>query len=218
MNRYTKLIQAYRQKLSERSMPEILNAVISKARSSLYGNDLYILFERGLELEEAALSRRFKGELKLLRKDSVDITQFERYFLSEIHNIKHLFSLDLYCFVVTRDGDVVALVWFADKDFYDDEIDYYFKAESGGLYQFFGLIHPRFRRTSISHDILRFAWDYFREKGHKKVSCTVVNSNQVSLKLHKRLNFIDTGLRVRCRHFLWWKRSVLEDDAGKRVA
>ncbi len=199
-------------------MPEILNKIARKAGSFVYGNQQNIIFERGLELDEESLSRRFDGELKLLRKDDVDITQFERYFSDDMKIIKHMFSLDLYCFAMIHDGDVVAQVWFADKDFYAGEVDFHFKVKPKELYEFFGIIHPKFRRTSISHDVLKFAWDYFRERGYEKVLCYVASWNVISLKLHRRLNFTDTGLRIRCQHFLWWKRSYLEDSSGNAVS
>ncbi len=175
-----------------------------------YEKQNLILFERELEsLPLRKASGKFKCDLKIYQNE-VDFNKFKKYFAEDLDDIKHMFSTGIYCAVAEKAGDIVAFMLFADKDYYEREINYLFPIKKDQIYQFAGVIHPDFRRTSISYDILKYCWDYCIEKGYASVYCYVDETNRISLNFHKRLKFNEMGKKIIYTRLLNHKKSVLQ--------
>ncbi len=175
-----------------------------------YEKQNLIMLERELKpLPLRKASGKFKGHMKLYQKE-VSFNKFKRYFEEDLVDIEYLFSLGLYCAVMEKAGNVVAYMWYADSDYYEREINFLFSLKKNQIYQFAGIIHPDFRRTSISYDVLKYSWDYFIEKGYTSVFCNVEEKNKSSLRLHKKLNFSEMGEVIIYTRLLNHKKSVLK--------
>lgn len=125
-----------------------------------------------------------------------DLVKTEKYLSKYTENYYELLEAGCKAFggFDKESGDIIAIVCFADKDFYDKHyLKCLFPVGPRQIYQFAGELALPFRGRPISIQILKAAWNYFEGKGKTETYASVDIDNITAVRYHFHLGFKEMG-------------------------
>lgn len=173
-----------RKALHEKGFLGFVLFVIQKIiQKFIYKRQSIVFLKRDLSLKirKYRTSKRWH-EREFTRED---IPLCDKHFLRFKSDYNDLFDLDLKAFAAfeTETQNVIAIVWYSDKDFYDQHyLHQTFPVADGQVFQFAGEVSEPYRNTQISATVVSYAWEYWNSKGKTELVATVDTTNSPSIR------------------------------------
>ncbi len=148
-----------------------------------------------------------------------DIPKCRAHFGQYIPDYIDLFNdgLKSYAAYETETNNVVGIIWYADSDFYDKHyLRCKFSVEPHQVLQVAAEVSLPYRNTTISVDIMRFAWAYWEEQGKDEVFCYTDVSNAPSLRVQFHLHWEEMGRLIHIHRLFGYQWQKMESYSGER--
>lgn len=163
-----------------------------------------------LELDLAKPQRNFRKSKQWHCREMTlqDLPACQTHFGNYVQVYKDFFAEGFYAYAgfCTETGDVIGIVWYADKDYHDTH--YYgctFPVKKNQVFQYAGEVAAEFRNRHISAETCQVAWSELADRGMKSVYTTVDHTNTPSLRLLFHLGFEEIGETIEMHELLGFK-------------
>ena len=168
-------------------------------RKFIYKHQNIVFLNRDLSLE----MRRYKDSKRWHAREFTrdDIPLCCEYFQRFKSDYNDLFDRGLTAFAAyeTESGNMIAIAWYADKDFYDQHyLHQTFPVLDHQVFQLAGEIAKPYRNTQVSISVIKMAWEYWKLQGKIELTTTVDTLNKASIRYLFHLGWEETG---KIQHF-----------------
>ncbi len=184
----------------EKGLVELLVFIIQKlTKKFIYKRQSIVFLKRDLSLT----TRKYRTSKRWLEREFTrdDISLCNEHFQRFKSDYNDLFDLDLKAFAAfeTETENVIAIVWYSDKDFYDQHyLRETFTVSENQVFQFAGEVSEPYRNTQISATVVKLAWEYWNSKGKSELVATVDTTNSPSIRYMFHLGWEEMG---KIQHF-----------------
>ncbi|MBV1921119.1 MAG: hypothetical protein KUG73_10595 [Pseudomonadales bacterium] len=202
----------------EKGFFEFVSLVALKLiRKLIYKRQSIVFLNRDLSLE----MRKYKSSKRWYAREFTrnDIPLCRDHFQRFESDYNDLFDLNLNAFAAfeTETDQMIAIAWYADKDFYDQHyLHQTFTVSDHQVFQFAGEVSEPYRNTQISISVIKIAWEYWKAQGKTELTTTVDTLNNASIRYLFHLGWTETG-KIQHFHQLFryrWQR--MEHYNGER--
>lgn len=188
------------RKIRERGLARVAWDAVARR---VYRRVESVYFERDL----SPLKRRYRLRegMSVRHAPTLSEAACRKHFEAHWEVYKRLLGDGLTPIVALDEGNVVAITWFAERDYYDADIyNYRFPVEPDQVYQFAGELAEPYRRRagSIPAAVLDTGWAHFREQGKKRTYAISDVANVASQRLHINTGFHEVGRKLVTRTIL----------------
>lgn len=213
------MITKIKSKIDQIIAKGIIKTIKDFVRYHIYLYAEIVILERDLSLPTKKYKTKKQFNVQILTKES-DLSIYEDQLSSQkLQVFSDHFHDGCLCVICLADKEIASYVWISTKDFYDKHLyKYNFKIKEKCIYQFDGLVFPKFRGTPVVLLIQQRAWEYYLEKRYLKTICAIDTYNLPSLRLHLRLGFKETGEVVIFRKLFFYKWSKKEIYTGQYLS
>ena len=174
-----------------------------------------------LELDFNKPQKKYKKstlwESRQLTED--DLPACKKYFSNQVNIFQEFLDLGYYSYAgfCTKTGDVIAIIWFADKEYYDKYYyEYSFPVKTGQVFQFAAEVAKPFRNKHVSVEISQLGWSEMQKKGINSSYCTVNESNTPSLRIQFHMGFEEIGTMLTMHELFKFKWFTQENYNNTR--
>lgn len=194
-----------------------VSGLIQKAfRKLVYKRTNIILLE--LDLSKPRKKYRKSSLWESRGFTSADLTACKTHFESQITVFDEFLSLGYHGFgsFCTKTGDLIAILWFTQKDYYDKH--YYrntFLVKPGQVFQFAAEVAVPFRNKHVSAELSGLGWDSMQAIGAQSSYCSVDQNNTPSLRIQFHLGFEEIGEVVQMHElfkFRWFTKELYQEN------
>jgi GNAT superfamily N-acetyltransferase len=187
-----------RNKVRERGLARVMG---ESASNLLYKRINAVYLERDLDAPLPLLRRHAKITLKQMER--IENAPFRRFFSSHVGVYRRLLDEGCHCQAALVDDEVIAVAWWADRDFFDRDVyRINFPVADDEIYQFAGFLAEPFRNTTIAVNTLDAIYREARALGRRRAYAVVDLKNTPSLKLHLHVGFRERGTMLVMRRYL----------------
>ena len=185
---------------NEKGIVEFIAFIIQKfTRKFIYKRQSIVFLKRDLSLK----TRRYRDSKRWHEREFTrdDISLCDEHFQRFKADYNDLFDLDLKAFAAFETGteNVIAIVWYSDKDFYDQHyLHETFTVSENQVFQFAGEVSEPYRNTQISATVVKLAWEYWNSKGKRELVAIVDTTNSPSIRYMFHLEWEEMG---KMQHF-----------------
>ena len=104
--------------------------------------------------------------------------------------------------IVHRGREIVAMDWFATRDFHEPTLAHTFHPAPGEIYQFDAHVIAAFRRSGLYSTLIACCWERYRARGFTHTTCGVDPKNGPSMMAHAAVGWEETGRKIVVRRVL----------------
>lgn len=149
---------------------------------------------------------------------AADLAACKAHFDSQTQAFEEFLDIGYHGFgsFCTTTGDLVAIIWFTDKDYYDKH--YYrttFPTKPGQVFQFAAEVALPFRNKHVSAELSNLGWKEMHAQGAQSSYCSVDQTNTPSLRIQFHLGFEEIGEIIEMHElfkFRWFTKVRYEEN------
>ena len=211
------LTQKVRRKFQEIKKKGLIDTFRKALRDRIYSHRCGVFLERDPSLTFKSYSRKREWDFRILDPDH-DLDKFRENFSRKIPHFEEMFDKGVVAMASFSDNIIVGYMWFATKDVHLRDVSYHLRLQEGEVFQVEGFVLPDRRGTLMMLDGTKFAHEYFRKNGFKKILCLVDIEDNLNMKLHFKIGFEERGAILHVKKFIFfsWKRASVEEYVGTR--
>lgn len=181
----------------------------------IVAHDRHVLLERDLALPHKTYSRRRDWTIRMLDSER-DVDLFRTHFPDKLADVRKMFADGVIGSAVFVDDELVGYMWYATRHYYEKEYAHRVVLDDDAVYQFAGLLIPRYRGTLMVLDGMQYGHRYLHEAGYRRTTCFVDVDLKTNMSLHFKLGFRETGRLLHVYRLLFLRWSRIETYEGNR--
>jgi len=188
-------------------------------RKFIYKKQTMVFLNRDLSvgIKHYKVSKRW--QVKEFTTDNIPACK--AYFEHFISDYNDLLSLGCKSFAAYEHGtgDVIGIIWYSDKDFYDEHyLRYTFTLVPGQVLQFAGEVAEPYRNTQIGANILHKGWEHWISQGKTELTATVASTNSASMRFMFHMKWVEAGKSISSYQLFGYQWNTTESYQEERYS
>lgn len=179
--------------MTTQSKPSALFRILKKISRKLYFKRTLILFAHELADGHRNIKSSTRFDAHLFT--AADLPACQTHFAFMVDAYKEFLQKGYLgvAAVSTTDGNVGATVWFTPTSFTDNFYGCTVTLNEDEVFQMAGEVAEPYRNSPLAANLMFAGWDYWQEKGKKRILTLIQDDNAPSMKFSISAGFRESG-------------------------